>query len=150
MTTVLTVLFVAFAIEAIAIAILKRGLDVIGARYTARRATMSWWRNSLALVGDWFTQRNVITGVFRKAVFFVLLQYLIGQRDISFIWPLTAISFVMTTLTAQFLLREHVAAVRWGGVALIVAGAALISFSENNVPKPHEVASVASASTRTP
>jgi drug/metabolite transporter (DMT)-like permease len=143
MATVLTVLLIAFSIEAVAIAILKRGLDVIGARYNARRATQSWGRNLLGLVGDWFTQRNVITGVFLKAVFFVLLQYLIGLRDISFIWPLTAVSFVMTTLTAQFLLRERVAAVRWGGVALIVLGAALISFSENNVPKPHEVATVA-------
>ena len=146
MASILTILFVAFAIEAVAVVILKRGLDDIGARYNGRRATLSWWRNILALVGNWFTQRDVIIGVFLKAVFFVLLQYLIGLRDISFIWPLTALSFVMTTLTARFFLRERVNVVRWWGVALIVAGAALTSYSENNGAKPQDVSSVSTAS----
>jgi uncharacterized membrane protein len=146
MASILTILFVAFAIEAIAVVILKRGLDDIGARYTGRRAILSWWRNILALVGNWFTQRDVIIGVFLKAVFFILLQYLIGQRDISFIWPLTALSFVMTTLTARFFLRERVNLVRWWGVVLIVAGAALTSYSEKAQERTPSVDAPMSAS----
>jgi len=46
------------------------------------------------------------------------------------IWPLTSLGFVLTALSAKFILREHVAGTRWIGVALIVAGAALVSWSE--------------------
>ena len=54
----------------------------------------------------------------------------------SFVWPLTAVSFVMTTLAAQFFLHERVDAVRWSGVALIVIGAVFISYSEHLKEKP--------------
>jgi drug/metabolite transporter (DMT)-like permease len=37
----------------------------------------------------------------------------------------------MTTLAAQFLLHERVDAVRWSGVALIMLGAAFISYGEH-------------------
>jgi drug/metabolite transporter (DMT)-like permease len=37
----------------------------------------------------------------------------------------------MTTLAAQFLLHERVGAMRWSGVALIMLGAAFISYSEH-------------------
>ncbi|HXD52977.1 MAG TPA: hypothetical protein VN689_13845, partial [Burkholderiales bacterium] len=65
-----------------------------------------------------------------------------SQRDISFIWPLTALSFVMTTLAAVFYLREHVSGTRWAGVALIMLGAGLITWSEK-VKEPKENAAVA-------
>jgi len=50
--------------------------------------------------------------------------------EISFIWPLTALGFVFTTLAARFILHEQVPLVRWGGVLLIMAGAGLITYSE--------------------
>ena len=66
--------------------------------------------------------------------FFILLQYLLAQSEVSFIWPLTALSFVMTTLAAQFFLHERVDAIRWSGVALIVLGAIFISYGERHAP----------------
>ncbi len=77
----------------------------------------------------------MLFGLLLETIFFILLQYLLGQRDVSFVWPLTAISFIMTTLAAQFLLHERVDAVRWSGVALIVLGAAFISYSEHQKEK---------------
>jgi len=101
------------------------------------------WQNVVTPVGNWFTNKDVLFG---------LLQYLFGQRDVSFVWPLTAISFVMTTLAAQFLLHERVEAVRWSGVALIMFGAAFISHSEHTKGKvqPADAAASASAATVTP
>src|SRR5580700_6137529 len=124
MAKILIVLVIAFTFEAVGVITLKKGLDVIGPRYTERKGTMPMWRNVLALVGDWFTTRDVLLGLLLETIFFVMLQYLLGQRDVSFVWPLTALSFVMTTLAAKFLLRENVDAIRWGGVALIILGAA--------------------------
>jgi len=135
MTKILIILFVAFAFEAFGIIALKKGLDEIKTRYTAREGSMPRWKNILQLVGNWFTNKDVLLGLLLETIFFVLLQYLLGQRDVSFVWPLTAVSFVMTTLAAQFILRENVNAVRWGGVALIVLGAMLISYGEHQKEK---------------
>ena len=138
MTKILLILVVAFTFEAAGVITLKRGLDQIGPRYTERKAATPPWKNLLKLIGDWFTNRDVLVGLVLETAFFILLQYLLGQRDVSFIWPLTALSFVMTTLAAQFFLHERVDAVRWGGVVLIVMGAALISYGEKNKAAPVE------------
>jgi multidrug transporter EmrE-like cation transporter len=135
MTKILIILFIAFTFEAFGVISLKKGINDIGAKYTARQDAMPVWKNVLQLVGNWFTNKNILLGLLLLTTFFVLLQYLLGQADVSFIWPLTAISFVMTTLAAQFILHERVNAVRWSGVALIVLGAALISYGEHQKEK---------------
>ena len=136
MTKILIILLIAFAFEAFGVIALKKGITTIGRQYHERQAVLPAWKNVLQLVGNWFTNKNVLFGLLLETIFFVLLQYLLGQRDVSFVWPLTAISFVMTTLAAQFLLHERVDAVRWGGVALIVLGASLISYGEYQKEKP--------------
>jgi drug/metabolite transporter (DMT)-like permease len=136
MTKIWIVLIIAFLFEAFGVIVLKKGLDVIGPRYTERRATVSAVKNILLLVRDWFTNKHIILGVALEAAFFVMLQYLLGQRDVSFIWPLTALTFVTTTLAAKFILHEQVSLARWLGVALIMVGAAFITWSEKeNDPK---------------
>jgi len=81
----------------------------------------------------------VEAGVFFEALFFLCLLMLMSRSDISFLWPLTALSFVMTTLAALLFLGEKVSSVRWAGVVFIVLGAALISYSEHSKPKPPAV-----------
>jgi uncharacterized membrane protein len=135
MTKILIILVIAFTFEAFGVIALKEGLNQIGAQYTARKDTMPVWKNVVTLVGNWFTNKDVLFGLLLETIFFILLQYLIGQRDVSFVWPLTAISFILTTLAAQFILHERVDAVRWSGVALIVIGAAFISYSEHQKEK---------------
>jgi drug/metabolite transporter (DMT)-like permease len=137
MIKVLIILLIAFAFEAFGVISLKQGINVIGAAYTARKAEgTAQWKNVLTLVGQWFANKKILFGLLLETIFFVLLQYLLGSRDVSFVWPLTAVSFVMTTLAAQFILHERVDALRWSGVALIVLGAMLISLGEHNKEKP--------------
>ncbi len=61
---------------------------------------------------------------------------LLKQSDVSLVWPLTSLGFVLTALAAKFILHEQVNFARWCGVGLIVAGAALVSWSERNKPPP--------------
>jgi uncharacterized membrane protein len=136
MTKILIILLITFAFEAFGVIALKKGINEIGAQYTERKATLPVWKNVIHLVGNWFTNKNVLFGLLLETIFFILLQYMLGQRDVSFVWPLTAISFVMTTLAAQFFLHERVDTVRWSGVALIVIGAVFISYSEHTKGKP--------------
>ena len=144
MTKILIVLFIAFSFEAIGVITLKTGINQITARYDARAATTPRWKNTLKLVGDWFTTGSVLLGLLLETIFFILLQYLLAQQDVSFVWPLTSLSFVMTTLAAQFILKAKVDGLRWGGVALIMLGAVLISFGEHNKEKAPPVDSAAS------
>ncbi len=131
MTKILILLVIAFSFEAVGVVILKKGLDQIGPRYIGRRANTPLPLNVLKLVGDWFTNKNVLLGLLLLTIFFAQLQYLLGQGDVSFIWPLTAVGFVMTVLAARFILHEHIDAARWIGVGLIVLGTAFIGYSNH-------------------
>jgi len=142
MTKILIILLITFAFEAFGVIALKKGIDQISVKYAERKTTLPVWKNVVTLVGNWFTNKDVLLGLLLETIFFIMLQYLIGQRDVSFVWPLTAVSFVMTTLAAQFLLHERVDAVRWSGVALIMLGAAFISYSEHAKAKPAPPAAV--------
>ena len=136
MTKFLIILLIAFAFEAFGVIALKKGITTIGVQFRERQASLPVWKNVARLVGDWFTNKNILLGLLLETIFFIQLQYLLSQRDVSFVWPLTAVSFVMTTLAAQFLLHERVDTVRWSGVALIVLGAMLISYGEYKKEKP--------------
>ena len=131
MTILLVILVIAFSFEAIGIVSLKRGLDKIVVSHNARAAKLPRWKNALRFLGDWFTTRDVLIGLALLTTFFILLQCMLGMSDVSFVWPLTALSFVLTTLAARLILKEEVDGWRWAGVALILAGAALILYSEN-------------------
>jgi len=80
------------------------------------------------------TSPAILGGVFFEALFFLCLLILMGRSDISFLWPLTGLSFVFATFAAIFFLQEQVSAVRWVGVGLIVLGAGFISYSEHAKP----------------
>ena len=82
------------------------------------------------------TNPHILLGVFFEALFFACLLILMSKSDISFLWPLTALSFVFATLAAMWFLHEQVSPIRWAGVVFIMIGAALISYSEHAKPKP--------------
>jgi drug/metabolite transporter (DMT)-like permease len=78
-----------------------------------------------------FANPRIILGVFFEALFFVCLLILMARSDISFLWPLTGLSFVFATFAAMWFLHEQVSSIRWAGVIFIMIGAALISYSEH-------------------
>ncbi len=57
--------------------------------------------------------------------FFCFLA-LLSWEDVSFVVPVTALSYVVGTLGAKFLLGERVTPVRWAGVLLVCLGVALV------------------------
>lgn len=147
MAKILIILLVAFVFEAIGVVLLKKGIDEVVAQNSERPLNAT---RVLRMVGHGFINRNVLIGVFFETLFFIGLLMLMGRSDISFIWPLTSISFVLTTLAAQFYLRETVSGLRWSGVALIMVGAALITWSEKSKAKEPPKEPPASASVNPP
>lgn len=143
MAKILTVLFVALVFEALGVVILKQGIDRITAQEKLRQGgdiTISA-QSVLRLVGHGLVNPSILLGILFEAIFFAGLLILMGHRDISFVWPLTSLSFVMTTFAAILILKEHVSATRWTGVALIMLGAAFITWSEKKTT-PDKAATV--------
>jgi len=51
----------------------------------------------------------------------------LSGADMSFIVPITSLAYVVSTLGARFILRENINLMRWAGVSLVCAGAALVT-----------------------
>jgi uncharacterized membrane protein len=130
MAKILTILLIAIVFEAIGVVFLSRGLKEIGEPDKVNFSGIA------KLVGRGFTNGNIIRGVFFEALFFVGLLMLMSRAEVSFIWPLTALGFVATTLSAKLFLHEEVSLARWTGVLLITAGAALVSWTEKAKEPP--------------
>ena len=124
MTRILVVLLLALLVEALGVVLLSRGLKQLGPVQKVNVEELT--RVICGGVGN----GNILAGIVLEALFFGALLYLLSQKDVSLVWPLTSLGFVITALAAKFLLGEQVSWLRWTGVALIVVGAALVSLSE--------------------
>ncbi len=129
MAKLLVILLIGLVFESAGVVLLKKGMTQVG---EVKAASV----NEIArAVKAGLTNPQILLGVFFEAIFFVCLLILMSQSDISFLWPLTGLSFVFATLAAMWFLHEHVSSVRWAGVVFIMIGAALISYSEQQKEK---------------
>jgi uncharacterized membrane protein len=135
MAKFLLILLIGLVFESTGIVLLKKGMKTIGQAQGANPAAIAH------IVKAGVTNSQILLGVFFQALFFICLLILMAKSDISFLWPLTALSFVFATFAAMWFLDEQVSLVRWAGVVLIVLGAALISYSEHAKPEPPTQAS---------
>jgi drug/metabolite transporter (DMT)-like permease len=76
----------------------------------------------------------VMVGVVMLAVFFFLYLASLSWDDISYVMPLTAMSFIFVALMARFILKEDISWYRWIGTILIVIGIAFVGL-ENRETK---------------
>jgi drug/metabolite transporter (DMT)-like permease len=124
MLKILLILLIGLVLEAVGVVLLSQGLHEIG---EVRRISAG---EIARVVGRGATNKYILLGTAFEAAFFGILLYLLSQRDVSLIWPLTSLGFVITAVAARFIRHEEISALRWGGVALIVVGAGLVAWSE--------------------
>jgi len=129
MFKLLIILLIGLCFESAGVVLLKKGMNNIG---PVKGASVG---EILRVAKAGAVSPQILAGVFFEALFFLCLLLLMSKSDISFLWPLTALSFVMTTLAALIFLNETVTPVRWAGVVLIMVGAALISYSQHSKEK---------------
>jgi len=130
MAKLLTILLIGLVFESAGVVLLKKGMTQVGEVKIISAAEI------VRVVKAGLTNSQVLLGVFFEALFFVSLLILMSRSDISFLWPMTGLSFVFATLAAMLFLDEKVSMVRWAGVVAIMVGAGLISYSEHAKPKP--------------
>lgn len=130
MLKLLCVLLFGLACESAGVVLLKKGMthigDINGYGFT----------ELFRVFKTGVTSPQILLGVFFEATFFGCLLLLMNKSDISFLWPLTALSFVFATFAAMIFLGETVSWLRWVGVIFIMIGAGFISASEQAKEKP--------------
>ncbi|MGC4056352.1 MAG: hypothetical protein QM757_46740 [Paludibaculum sp.] len=70
-------------------------------------------------------QPFVILGIVMLIAWTLLRIKLLGQADLSYVLPITAIGYVLSAVMGAAFMNEHVSLQRWSGTVLIFAGAAL-------------------------
>jgi len=125
MAKLLLILFIGLIFESTGVVLLKKGMTEVG---SVERTSVP---EILRVVKAGVANPRILLGVFFEALFFVCLLILMAKSEISFLWPLTALSFVFATFAAMWFLHEQVSSIRWAGVVFIMIGAALISYSEH-------------------
>jgi multidrug transporter EmrE-like cation transporter len=75
-----------------------------------------------ALRNGWFW-----VGVPLMALSFYVLLVLLSWEPISLVIPASALSYVVGTLGAKYILGEDVSTARWAGVILVCLGVALVA-----------------------
>lgn len=82
------------------------------------------------------TRRLVIMGWICYAISFFALMGLLSVAALSVAVPATALSFVLDTIGARFILHEHVPWKRWAGVLCVTAGVVMVVQPVPSAPRP--------------
>lgn len=70
----------------------------------------------------------VIAGVAALTAGFFAMMSLLSIANVSFSVPATAISYVLETLLAKYILKEDVGLRRWGAATLVACGVLLLQW----------------------
>jgi len=124
MIKLIAVLLIGLVLEAVGVVFLSQGLHEIGQVKTVSAGEI------MRIIARGAANRNILLGILFEACFFGVLLYLLSQKDVSLIWPLTSLGFVITALAARMVRHEEISALRWTGVVVIVIGASLVAWSE--------------------
>lgn len=85
----------------------------------------------------------VALGVVLLVFWMMSRMTLLSWADLSYVLPVTAIGYVLVAVVCRVFLDEQISGKRWAGIALIVAGVALVSFGtapRTHAPRVPEVA----------
>lgn len=100
---------------------LTKGMREVGdmKSFSPREILRIFWRG--------LQNKYVMVSLLLMAVHLLGFLLLLSWADLSFVFPATALVYVISTLAAKFALGEHVNGYRWAGTILVCMGVALIS-----------------------
>lgn len=108
---------------------LSRGLHEVG-----RLVSFSPWSYIHAFVNP-----LVVSGVLLLIVWLISQLSLLSRVDLSYVLPMTSVSYVLTALMGEFLLHERVPTGRWIGIGMIGLGVSLVARTvPRTAPVPHK------------
>src|SRR5512135_1007451 len=78
----------------------------------------------------------IFLGVIFLAVYFFLYLIALSWADLSFVLPLTAVSYIFAAVLARVFLKEDVTWLRWTGTVVIIIGITLIALDGKQRTEP--------------
>jgi len=69
----------------------------------------------------------IVLSIGAMAVSFFAYLGLLTVAELSFAVPATAVTYVLETVLAKYVLQERVSGLRWAGASLVICGVALVS-----------------------
>jgi len=76
---------------------------------------------TVAFFNGWF-----LLGMALLTAWFVLQLWLLSCADLTYVLPITSLSYVLVALIGAFLLHEKVSLLHWCGVGLIATGVVVV------------------------
>ena len=76
------------------------------------------------------TNSHVIVGTLLMMVFYLLYMLALRWADLSFVLPITALSYLLGAFLARNYLGETVSPTRWMGAAVITLGVVIVGIGE--------------------
>lgn len=76
-----------------------------------------------------FTNKYIILGIMLYAMSVFLWLGAMSSLDVSFMYPLLSLGYIITAVLAFIFIGENITLLRWTGIALVVAGCFLITRS---------------------
>jgi len=124
MFRVVTAMVIASAAAALGQILLRYGMQQVGA--------LESWAPLEVAVWSWraLTNAYVVGGTVMNAVFYFIFVAVLSWSELTVALPLTALEYLFAAVLSVALLKEAVPALRWGGIALIIAGVVLVSMGE--------------------
>lgn len=74
-----------------------------------------------------FTNIPSLAGIFLYFLSAVTWSYLLTKLDISLVQPILALTYVLTPILAIFILGDHIPALRWVGILVIILGVFIVA-----------------------
>jgi len=76
-----------------------------------------------------FMNPYVFGGLVLYGMSLIIWLVVLSRENLSFVYPMVAFSYVLTTVLARLILHEEVPALRWFGLSLIILGIACVAKS---------------------
>lgn len=83
----------------------------------------------LKTVWDIFANKYIIMGIVFYAISVFLWLGAMSTLDVSFMYPLLSLGYLITAITAFIFLKEDINLLRWVGILLIISGCYLVTRS---------------------
>lgn len=105
-----------------------------GMRRVGEIVSFSPWAYLRAFANPW-----VVLGVFVLLAWIICQLSLLSWADLTYVVPVTSVSYILLTILGAVSLNEHVSLSRWAGVLLIVGGVMAVGRTRpRTAPGDHE------------
>ena len=116
-TIAFVLLILAIVIGAFAQISLKKGISNLQGKYDVLEIL-----NPIKFLSILRESPLVFVGGFLYAMGFVIWLAALAKFDVSFMYPMLSLAYVLVAVLALVFLKEHITIYRWAGIGLIIAG----------------------------